>query len=82
MSDQKREEIRKRLNTVFQDVFDDETLLIEDHMDESHIDEWDSLTNIILIVSVEKEFNVRLDTAKISELKNVGEMITLLLEIF
>jgi acyl carrier protein len=80
MSDQKRKEIRKRLNTVFQDVFDDETLLIEDYMDESHIDEWDSLTNIILIVSVEKEFNVRLDSSKLSELKNVGEMITLLLE--
>lgn len=78
MSDEKRKAIRDRLNVVFQEVFDDDSIEIFDEMTADDIDEWDSLMHITLVVAVEKEFDVRLNAAEIGKLENVGAMIALL----
>ncbi|MDL2209553.1 acyl carrier protein [Desulfovibrio sp. OttesenSCG-928-O18] len=75
-----REEIRNRLNQVFQDVFDDDTLEIADHTSAADIDEWDSLMHVTLIVASEREFGLQLNAAEIGRLKNVGELLDLLNE--
>ena len=76
--DPRREEIRKRLNSVFQDVFDDETMQINEETTADDIEEWDSLLHITLVLSVEKEFGVELNAAEVGKLSNVGSMIDLL----
>lgn len=75
-----RAEIQQRLNKVFREVFDDDSLEIFDEMTAKDITDWDSLTHIILVVAVEKEFNVRLNAAEVGNLKNVGGMLDLLAE--
>jgi acyl carrier protein len=70
--------IRERLNQVFQDVFDDDSIEIFDAMTAADLDEWDSLSHITLVLAVEKEFGLRLNAAQVGTLKNVGEMISLL----
>ena len=70
--------VRDRLNTVFQNVFDDEDIEIFPEMTADDIDEWDSLMHITLVVAVEKEFQVNLTPSEIGGLKNVQEMIDLL----
>ena len=76
--DPRREEIRKRLNGVFQDVFDDETMQINEETTADDIEEWDSLLHITLVLSVEKEFGVELNASEVGKLSNVGAMIDLL----
>ncbi len=73
-----RLEIKTRLNRVFRDVFDDDSITIFDAMAAKDIPEWDSLMHIILVVAVEKEFTIRLNAAQVGQLKNVGEMLDLL----
>ena len=68
----------ERLNEVFRDVFDDDTIEIFPDMTAKDIDEWDSLKHITLVLAVEKAFNVRLKAAEVGKLANVGEMIELL----
>jgi acyl carrier protein len=75
-----KEKIKNRLNQIFRDVFDDSKIIIYDEMTAKDIKEWDSLMHISLIVAVEDEFDIRLSTAEIGELKNVGEMINLIKE--
>jgi len=70
--------IKTRLNRVFREVFDDDSIEIFDEMTAKDIPEWDSLMHIILVVAVEKEFIVRLNAAQVGQLKNVGEMLDLL----
>jgi acyl carrier protein len=41
------------------------------------VDQWDSITHIELITNVEKEFGIRFALGELQELKNVGEMVTL-----
>jgi len=77
--DLKREEIKNKLNIIFQDVFDDDSIEIYDDMTAKDIDEWDSLMHITLVLSIEKEFSVELNAAEVGNLSNVGAMIDLLL---
>lgn len=72
------EEIHGRLANVFRENFDDETIEIFDAMTAEDLDEWDSVSHISLVLSVEKEFGLTLNAAEIGNLENVGAMIALL----
>jgi len=73
-----RENIRNRLNNIFQDVFDDEKIEIFEEMTAEDIDEWDSLMHVTLVLAVENEFDIRLNASEIGKLQNVGTMLILL----
>jgi len=73
-----RSELKERLNKVFRDVFDDDSIEVVDAMTAKDIPEWDSLMHVILVVAVEKEFKIRLNAAEVGQLKNVGEMLNLI----
>lgn len=70
-----REEIYDRLNEVFQDVFDDEDIMVNDATVASDVDGWDSLEHINLIVAVERCFGIKFTMGETTGLKNVGEMV-------
>lgn len=69
---------KERLQEVFRDVFDDEEIVITDETTAEDIDEWDSLTQIQLVVAVEDEFGVKFNIVETVKLKNVGEFIALI----
>ena len=53
-----REEVFTKLNEVFQDVFDDETICLTDESKASDIQDWDSLEFVNIIVAVMQTFNI------------------------
>jgi len=67
-----------RLTAVFQDVFDDDELVISRDTSAKDIENWDSLTHVTLIVKAEKEFGMRFTSAQVAGLQNVGELIDLI----
>ncbi len=73
-----REQIFEAVQEIFQDVFDDETLVIRDETNADDIEDWDSLEHISLIVSMEKEFHMKFDIKEVNKLEDVGEMIDLI----
>ena len=75
-----REEVYERLNTVFRDVFDNDDITVEDTTTAADIEGWDSLIHITLIDAVEEEFDIRFDMKTVVKLKNVGEMVDVILE--
>ena len=74
------EKIYDKLNRVFQDVFDNETLELEDNTTADDIEDWDSLTHIDLVVAVEKEFGIKFSMGEVRKLQNVGEMVDIILK--
>ena len=70
-----REEIYEQLNEVFQDVFDDEDIIVNDETTAEDIEDWDSLEHINLIVAVEKKFGIKFNMGEVNKFKNVGEMV-------
>lgn len=63
-----------RLNKVFQDVFDDDSITVNPKTTANDIEDWDSLEHITLISAVEREFKMKFKMGEISSMKNVGEM--------
>ena len=76
-----REEVFERLNKVFQEVFDDETIEVNDDTTSEDIDDWDSFEQINLIVAVEEEFSIKIPLGKVVTMKNVGEMADIILQL-
>lgn len=75
-----RTTIFEKLTLVFQDVFDDESISINETTTAADIEDWDSLTHINLLASVEDEFGIKFNMKAVQGLKNVGEMVTLIEE--
>lgn len=75
-----REEVYERLNKVFRDVFDDDEIEIHDETTADDIEDWDSFEHINLVVAVEDEFSFKIPMGKVVTMKNVGEMVDIILE--
>lgn len=75
-----REEVFERLDQVFQDVFDDESLHVGDGTTAADVEGWDSLEHIDLIAAVEDAFSVHFSMAEVTSMKNVGEMADRIME--
>lgn len=70
-----REEIYKRLNEVFQDVFGDDNLTVNDNTTAEDVPGWDSLRHITLLAAIEDEFDIEFSMGQTVKMKNVGEMV-------
>ena len=75
-----REEAYERLTKVFRDVFDDEDIHVTDSTTADDIEDWDSLEHINLVVAIENRFNIKFNMNEVTTMKNVGEMVDIILE--
>ena len=74
-----REEVYANLNEVFQDVFDDKDITVNDLTTADDIEDWDSLEHINLVVAVEKKYNIKFNMGEVNRFKNVGEMVDIIM---
>ena len=75
-----RDEVFERLNEVFRDVFDDESITVNDQTTADDIEDWDSLDHINLMAAVESEFGIKFSMGQVVTMKNVGEMVDIILQ--
>ncbi len=75
-----REEVYNKLNDVFRTVFDDDSITVGDTTTSADIEDWDSLEHIDLIVSIEKAFGMKFTMSETTGMKNVGEMVDIILQ--
>ena len=67
-----------RLCEIFQEVFDDDELVVSRQTTAADVEDWDSLMHVNLILAAEKEFDVRFSSAEVASLLNVGELLNLI----
>jgi acyl carrier protein len=71
-------QIYARMEDIFHDVFDDDSLQVSPALSAKDVDGWDSLTHIRLILTVQKAFRVKFSTSEIGKLENVGDLVELI----
>jgi len=74
-----REEVFIKLNEIFQEVFDDEEIEVNENTTSDDIEDWDSLEHINLVAAIEQEFDIKFTMAQVVGMKNVGEMVDIIL---
>ncbi len=74
-----REDVFKKLNEIFIDIFDDESIILSNDTTADDIEDWDSLEQINIINQCESEFGIKFNMKEVTALKNVGEMVDIIL---
>lgn len=68
----------EELQEIFRDVMDNPTLILTAESNASNVPDWDSLTHVNLMTAVARHFKVKFKLSELQDLKNVGDLITLL----
>jgi len=71
-------DIQKKLTHVFHKTFNNNDLVLSDDMTANDVDNWDSLTHMILISEIEKDFEIKFKLKELNKMKNVGSLIEII----
>lgn len=69
-----RSNVLEELNKIFIDVFEDESISINENTTTNDIESWDSLNHIQMITAVEKHYKIRFNLNELLNFKNVGDL--------
>ena len=75
-----REEVLAKVNEIFREVFEDDSIVVQDATTAADIEDWDSYEHINLINAIEQEFGMKFTMGQVVGMKDVGAMIDILLE--
>lgn len=75
------EQILEKLTEIFKDVFDDDTVIIDENTTPQDIDGWDSLQHITLLSAIGDEFDCSFSLDQMIEIQSVADMISALKEL-
>ena len=70
----------KTIEAILRDIFDDETLHIDESTTADDVEDWDSLAQIRIAAEVESAFSVKFSFVELQGMKNVGDMVRLIEE--
>ncbi len=75
-----REDIFDSVNEIFRDVFDDDSITVTESTTADDIEDWDSFEHINLVAAIEQEFGMKFTMGQVVSMKNVGEMVDIIIE--
>jgi len=67
--------IYEKLNGIFRDIFDDDSIVLTPETTAADIPEWDSFNHVNVTVACEAAFGIRFKGSELEELRNVGELV-------
>ncbi len=70
MSDQ----LHEQLEDVFQNVFNDDTMMLRDDTTAAEVDGWDSVAHINLMFALEERFSIQFAGNELAEFENIGAL--------
>lgn len=74
-----RNEIIGKLTSIFKDVFNNQSLILKDSLTANDVDNWDSLTHMLLITEIEEGFSIKFKLKDLNKMRNVGDMIEIIM---
>jgi acyl carrier protein len=73
-----RIEVVTQLTKVFNKVFNNDQLVLTDELNANDVDNWDSLTHMLLITEIENSFSIKFKLKDLNKMRNVGDMIEII----
>jgi acyl carrier protein len=68
-------DILSQVRDIIADVLDQPDLQVTPATTAENVDGWDSFNHINIVVAIESHFGIKIHTAEIEELRNVGELV-------
>ena len=73
-----QQDIYAQLTTIFHDLFDDDSIVLNPGLTAADVPEWDSFNHINLIVAIEARFGIKFQTAELESMQTVGHLADLI----
>jgi len=73
-----RPEILNRVQKILVNVLKHNRFEMRDDLTATDVEGWDSLSHVMIITEIEKDFNVRFKLKELNKLKNMGTLIELI----
>ena len=73
-----KEAIVSKLTVIFRNVFTSSDLILNDALSANDVDNWDSLTHMILINEIEVQFDIKFKLKELNKMKNVCDLIEII----
>jgi acyl carrier protein len=73
-----KSEITKKLTLIFRDVFNDSSLEINEEMTVNDVDDWNSLTHMLMILDVEEAFGIKFKLKDLNIIRKVGDIVDII----
>lgn len=70
-----KNEILAKLQDVFRDVLEDETIVLENNTTADDIEGWDSLTHVQIVDATQKKFGVKFTSYEITSWIDIEELV-------
>ena len=71
----KRNEILAKLTPIFRTAFNDDTIELDEDMTTDDFDNWDSVTQMIIVSMIEKEFDIVFKLREVGMLDSVEAFV-------
>ena len=72
------DEIYAEVRSIIAEILDQPDLQVSPNTRADDVEGWDSFNHINIVVAVEAHFGIKINTAEIEELRNVGELVALI----
>lgn len=73
-----RNAIIEKLTPIFREVLEMNELVLTDALSANDVDNWTSLTHMLIMTKIEETFNITFKLKELKKLQNVGDMILVL----
>lgn len=68
-------EVTEKLTLILRKVLNNDSLILRDEMTANDVDNWDSLSHMIIINDIETEFSIKFRLKDLNKMRNIGTMI-------
>jgi acyl carrier protein len=70
-----KENLVEKLTEIFRKVLNSPSLVLRDDLTANDVDNWDSLSHMLLISEIESNLNIKFKLKELNKMKNVGDLI-------
>ena len=77
-----RNAIIEKITPVFRKVLNNPSIIIVDELSANNVDNWDSLSHMLLISEIEEVLNIKFKLKELNKMKNVGDLISIIITKF
>jgi acyl carrier protein len=75
-----KQNVYTAIKPIFEEVMDVENIEIHDELSAHNVPTWDSLAHVTFIVALESHFSIRFSIQDLSDLKNIGQLVDVILQ--
>lgn len=75
----KKTDVMNRLTAIFRTIFSDDSLVLTSELTPDDVEQWDSLSHMLLITEIENEFSIKFKLKDLNKMRNLDDMTNMIL---